>query len=65
ILRKSSLGDHLTNYYYQSMDPITRTEFPGYLSPLRERRLEKLQLQRRKGKGPPKKGMGNRASKKK
>lgn len=42
----------------------TKQVIPGYKSELEERRAEKLQILRRRGKGPPKKGSGKRSKKK-
>ena len=44
---------------------VMREEFPDYLTPVEERRVQKLAHMRRRGKGPPKKGEGKRAGKKK
>ena len=44
---------------------VMREEFPDYLTPVEERRVQKLAHMRRRGKGPPRKGEGKRAGKKK
>ncbi|KAK9845861.1 hypothetical protein WJX81_004503 [Elliptochloris bilobata] len=61
VLRKKLIGDKVESYY---PEPIHKVD-PMFEDPLVQRRLDKLDRLHRRGKGPPKKGQGKRASKKK
>ena len=51
---------YIKQYFY-----FIKQQFPWYKNELEQRRFEKAQRKRALGKGPPKKGSGKRASKKK
>jgi len=59
VLRKPMIGDALVAYYPKS---LARSD-PLFTAPDETRRKVKLERLRRRGKGPPKKGEGKRASK--
>ena len=56
-------GPYIARYYPESINVTARKVFPGWESEQEEyRRIKRIQ-QRRKGKGPPKKGEGKRSKK--
>lgn len=59
ILRKPLIGERLVNWYPSSMAKMD----PLFADPGDARRKVKLERMKRRGKGPPKKGEGKRASK--
>ena len=59
VLRRPMIGDVLAGYYPKS---LARSD-PLFTAPDETRRRVKLERLRRRGKGPPKKGEGKRASK--
>uniref|UniRef100_A0A7S2UR08 Small ribosomal subunit protein mS33 n=1 Tax=Attheya septentrionalis TaxID=420275 RepID=A0A7S2UR08_9STRA len=63
FLKKSHTGVFDERWYPESIEKSAREVLPGYTSELEQRRLEKLEYLRRRGKGPPKKGLGKRAQK--
>ena len=63
VLRKKLVGDLFDPPNNKPFEDIVRSEFPDFLTDHEERRRMKLQYMRRRGKGPPKKGMGKRAQK--
>lgn len=71
FLKRKFKGPLLADYYFNKsgdmdgMHKIGREAIQGWLSPEQERRQIKLLALRRRGKGPPKKGEGKRAKKKK
>lgn len=69
VLRNKFKGPLFADYYFKmsGTDPsaVLRNIFPGFLTPQEQRRKTQLEILRRRGKGPPKKGMGKRASKRK
>ena len=54
-----------SNYYVMDMTRSFKAVAKDYTSEIEERRTEALARLRRRGKGPPKKGQGKRASRKK
>mmetsp|Transcript_7321 Transcript_7321/g.6932 ORF Transcript_7321/g.6932 Transcript_7321/m.6932 type:complete len:92 (+) Transcript_7321:104-379(+) len=60
VLEKRWTGIIEARYYPESITPLAKKFMPGYLSPKEERRQDKLEGLRRRGKGPPKKGSGKR-----
>ena len=54
-----------TNHYVEDMTRNFKAVAKDYTSEIEERRTEALGRLRRRGKGPPKKGQGKRASRKK
>mmetsp|Transcript_30412 Transcript_30412/g.71195 ORF Transcript_30412/g.71195 Transcript_30412/m.71195 type:complete len:104 (+) Transcript_30412:356-667(+) len=68
-LQQTQNGVYLKRYFLDSMDAAARKGIPEdypikYTSEIQQRRLDKLDQLRRRGKGPPKKGAGKRAQKK-
>lgn len=59
ILRQPLVGDRLVEYYPTAMAALD----PLFADPTDARRKVKLERMKRRGKGPPKKGEGKRASK--
>ncbi|KAJ8605160.1 hypothetical protein CTAYLR_000347 [Chrysophaeum taylorii] len=68
LFRKRLKGPLFADYYFDvsggDVHKIGREVIQGWLSDKQERRVEKLETLRRRGKGPPKKGQGKRAKKK-
>ena len=65
LLRQKPIGPLVTNHYLPENTRAFKSIAPDYMTELEERRTEALARLRRKGKGPPKKGQGKRATKKK
>ena len=65
VLRKKLVGPLFESFYSKPFEDVLRSKFPEYLTEKEERRKQKLAYMRRRGKGPPKKGQGKRAGKKK
>mmetsp|Transcript_21918 Transcript_21918/g.47805 ORF Transcript_21918/g.47805 Transcript_21918/m.47805 type:complete len:103 (+) Transcript_21918:290-598(+) len=68
VLAKTQTGPYDRRYFMDPIEPYARKAMPDgypikYTSALQQRRLDKLDQLRRRGKGPPKKGSGKRASK--
>ncbi|GMH53485.1 hypothetical protein TrLO_g188 [Triparma laevis f. longispina] len=63
ILQRKMKGEMLARYYPEPIEPYIRKQFPGYMTDVEERRQKKLETMRRRGKGPPPKGQGKRATK--
>ena len=63
FLKQKPIGPLIVDYYAENLTKSFRKVSPGFLTEQAERRLEKLQRLKRRGKGPPKKGMGKRAQK--
>jgi len=63
VLRKKLVGPLFSRDNDRPFEDVMRTEFPDFLTPKEDRRKQKLAYLRRRGKGPPKKGMGKRAQK--
>ncbi|CAM8979236.1 unnamed protein product [Rhodiola kirilowii] len=61
ILRKKLFGDKIAAWY--PYDP--KYDDPAVIKREESERLSKLEMLKRRGKGPPKKGQGKRASKRK
>lgn len=61
ILRKKLIGEKVAAWYPYDV----RNDDPIVMEDLEEERLDKLEMLKRRGKGPPKKGQGKRASKRK
>lgn len=64
-LKRKPLGDIMTKHYLTDQTRPIRDITEDFETDLEERRREKLDRLRFRGKGPPKKGHGKRASKKK
>ena len=65
MFKKIPYGPVQANYYVPNMVPGFRKLVPEFKSDLEERREEKLVRLRARNKGPPRKGEGNRAKKRK
>jgi small subunit ribosomal protein S33 len=65
LLRRKPIGNLMINHYLPDVTREIRNITPDFNTELEERRAEKLVRLRRRGKGPPKKGHGKRALKKK
>ena len=65
VLRKKLKGPLLADYYFdqsgQSVDEVGREIVKGWMSDVEARRKSQLEVLRRRGKGPPKKGQGKRS----
>ncbi|KAL2933798.1 Mitochondrial 37S ribosomal protein S27 [Bienertia sinuspersici] len=61
VLRKKLIGDKVAEWYPYDI----KHDDPLVIKQKEEERLSKLQMLKRRGKGPPKKGHGRRASKRK
>ncbi|XWS50783.1 hypothetical protein CRYUN_Cryun12cG0118400 [Craigia yunnanensis] len=59
ILRKKLIGDKVAQWYPYDI----RKDDPLVMARQEEERLSKLEMLKRRGKGPPKKGQGRRAVK--
>lgn len=64
-LRHKPRGPIATSYYMDDNEAPFRAIQPGFKTEIEERRDLALKMLRRRGKGPPKKGQGKRAMKKK
>jgi small subunit ribosomal protein S33 len=65
ILRRKPYGPIAEKYYPEDLTHRFRKAVPGYLNEQQERRIEAINRLKRRGKGPPQKGKGKRALKKK
>jgi hypothetical protein len=65
ILRQKPIGPMAANYYLPEMTRDFKLVAPDFMTEIEERRTDALARLKRRGKGPPKKGQGKRASKKK
>ncbi|GAB2213944.1 hypothetical protein Droror1_Dr00018271 [Drosera rotundifolia] len=61
LLRKKLIGDKIAQWYPYDI----KQDDPLVMARLEQERLSKLEMLKRRGKGPPKKGQGKRASKRK
>ncbi|EXB40720.1 hypothetical protein L484_007303 [Morus notabilis] len=59
ILRKRLIGEKVAQWYPDNY----MSEHPHILARKEQERLSKLEMLKRRGKGPPKKGQGKRAAK--
>ena len=68
VLRKKMKGPLLADYYFDQsgvdIDVVGREILSGWMNDREARRKNQLEILRRRGKGPPKKGMGKRSGKK-
>eukprot|EP00594_Rhizosolenia_setigera_P002635 CAMPEP_0178949710 /NCGR_PEP_ID=MMETSP0789-20121207/6220_1 /TAXON_ID=3005 /ORGANISM="Rhizosolenia setigera, Strain CCMP 1694" /LENGTH=94 /DNA_ID=CAMNT_0020630299 /DNA_START=137 /DNA_END=421 /DNA_ORIENTATION=- len=62
-LRQTLVGTYIAGYYPETIDKAAKLSLPEYKTPKQERRLKKLETLRQRGKGPPKKGAGKKAQK--
>ncbi|XP_047334887.1 uncharacterized protein LOC124938490 [Impatiens glandulifera] len=60
ILRKKLFGEKIAQWYPHDI----RTDDPLYMAQQQQERLSKLEMLKRRGKGPPKKGQGKRSKRK-
>ncbi len=65
LLKKKPIGPILTNYYLPDVTRAFRDCTDDFTTDIEDRRKDALDRLKRRGKGPPKKGLGKRASKKK
>ncbi len=65
LLRRKPIGPLLVQHYPHNVETNFRQVLNGYKNELEERRESALIRLRRRSKGPPKKGQGKRAGKKK
>ena len=65
VLRKKLKGPLLADYYFdqsgRSVDEVGREIVKGWMNDVEARRKSQLEVLRRRGKGPPKKGQGKRS----
>uniref|UniRef100_A0A7C8ZJ56 Small ribosomal subunit protein mS33 n=1 Tax=Opuntia streptacantha TaxID=393608 RepID=A0A7C8ZJ56_OPUST len=61
VLRKKLFGDKVAQWYPYDI----KHDDPLIMAAQEQERLNKLEMLKRRGKGPPKKGQGKRASKRK
>ncbi|KAK9059986.1 hypothetical protein SSX86_020690 [Deinandra increscens subsp. villosa] len=61
ILRKKFIGEKVASWYPNDI----QKEDPSVVARKEQERLSKLEMLKRRGKGPPKKGHGKRAAKRK
>ncbi|KAK0584623.1 hypothetical protein LWI29_016220 [Acer saccharum] len=59
ILRKKLIGDKVSEWYPHDI----KKDDPLFMAQQQQERLSKLEMLKRRGKGPPKKGQGKRAAK--
>ena len=59
ILRKKLIGDKVSEWYPHDI----KKDDPLFMARQQQERLSKLEMLKRRGKGPPKKGQGKRAAK--
>ncbi|KAJ0054736.1 hypothetical protein Pint_00125 [Pistacia integerrima] len=59
LLRKKLIGEKVSQWYQQDI----KIDDPHLMARKEQERLSKLQMLKRRGKGPPKKGQGKRAAK--
>lgn len=64
-LKQKPVGPLAINHYIKDMTKGFKQSYPEFQTDLEERREDALARLKRRGKGPPKKGQGKRASKKK
>jgi small subunit ribosomal protein S33 len=65
FLRRIPFGPIAASYYPPNILKPMRNIVPGFKTDEEERREEKLKRLRRRGKGPPRKGQGKRATRRK
>ncbi len=65
LLRQKPIGPLVTNHYLPDFERSFRDHTTDFDTEIEERRKESLVFMRRRGKGPPKKGEGKRATRKK
>ncbi|KAK9733486.1 hypothetical protein RND81_04G071000 [Saponaria officinalis] len=61
VLRKKLIGDKVSQWYPYDI----KHDDPNIMARKEEERMSKLEMLKRRGKGPPKKGQGRRATKRK
>ncbi|XP_074268945.1 small ribosomal subunit protein mS33 [Silene latifolia] len=61
VLRKKLIGEKVAEWYPHNID----FDDPDFMAKKEQKRLAKNEMLKRRGKGPPKKGQGKRASKRK
>ncbi|XP_010529311.1 PREDICTED: 28S ribosomal protein S33, mitochondrial [Tarenaya hassleriana] len=59
LLRKKLIGKKVAEWYPYDI----KQDFPEIMAKQEQERLSKLEMLKRRGKGPPKKGQGRRAAK--
>lgn len=65
LLRQKPIGPIAVNHYLPDFERSFRDYTNEFDTEIEERRKDSLVFMRRRGKGPPKKGQGKRASRKK
>ena len=65
LLKQKPIGPLAINHYLPDMTRPFRNMTDDFNTEIEERRMEALNRLKRRGKGPPKKGQGKRATKKK
>lgn len=63
VLRRNERGTKIARYYFEPINKYAKAEFPGWVDDVRQRRREKVDKNKRRGKGAPKKGEGKRSKK--
>ena len=64
LLRRKPIGPMATNYYLKDHTRDFKKISPDFQTEEQERKAEKRYALKKRGKGPPKKGQGKRATKK-
>ncbi len=64
-LKGRPIGPLMTNYYIEDKTRDFRDHIDDFTTDIEDRRKDALERLRKRGKGPPKKGQGKRATKKK
>lgn len=65
VFRQRVMGPIFADYHIEDNTKLFKSVAPDYRSTEEDRRIRALERLRRRGKGPPKKGQGKRAAKKK
>ena len=63
LLRRKPIGPMATNHYIPELRKSYKSIHPEFTTEKEERRIESMEMLRRRGKAPPKKGQGKRATK--
>ena len=65
LLKQKPIGPMAVNYYLEDLTKKFKKMSPDFQTEMQERKADALYSLQRRGKGPPKKGQGKRATKKK
>lgn len=64
LLKRKPIGPYVVQHYLPDFAPMFRKADPTFRTELEENRIDKLIRLKRRGKGPPKKGLGKRNTRK-